>query len=203
MTGIAGELAGQDYVPPALRRMVNADEAQARWAALRAFAQRRGHFLVTNGPYQLDKWSDGAVVLSVFRDFSYPLGVGSYDRHAIGRRAYVTRVTPMPDGLEVQADVERVEKFLRDWRIVREPLAPLSASGDRPEIPAGRYVALGAAGEVVAAGTTQEAPGGRLALRFARALKPGTYTVLLALALGDNWINPEVATAKYRVDPGP
>jgi hypothetical protein len=203
LTGIAGELAGQDYVPPALRRMVNADEAQARWAALRAFAQRRGHFLVTNGPYQLDKWSDGAVVLSVFRDFSYPLGVGSYDRHAIGRRAYVTRVTPMPDGLEVQADVERVEKFLRDWRIVREPLAPLSASGDRPEIPAGRYVALGAAGEVVAAGTTQEAPGGRLALRFARALKPGTYTVLLALALGDNWINPEVATAKYRVDPGP
>jgi hypothetical protein len=55
----------------------------------------------------------------------------------------------------------------------------------------------------VAAGTTQEAPGGKLTVRFARALKPGAYTVLLALALGDNWVNPEVATAKYRVDPGP
>src|SRR4029453_2044252 len=127
----------------------------------------------------------------------FPVGGGPSHPHAIGRRAYVTRVTPMPDGLEVQADVERVEKFLRDWRIVREPLAPLSARGDpaaplsasgaRPEIPAGRYVALGAAGEVVAAGTTQEAPGGRLALRFARALKPGTYTVLLALPPGANW----------------
>ena len=27
---------------------------------LRQFAQRRGHYLVTNGPYQLDKWSDAA-----------------------------------------------------------------------------------------------------------------------------------------------
>ena len=42
----------------------------------------------------------------------------------------------------------------------------------------------------------------RLVVRPGR-LKPGTYTVLLALALGDNWVNPEVAVAKYRVDPGP
>jgi hypothetical protein len=29
------------------------------------------------------------------------------------------------------------------------------------------------------------------------------YTVLLALALGENWVNPEVTVTKYRVDPGP
>ena len=77
---IAAELGGQGHVPPALKRFVNADEAQTRWASLRAFARKRGHFLVTNGPYQLDKWTETAVVLSVFRDFSYPLGVGSFDR---------------------------------------------------------------------------------------------------------------------------
>lgn len=203
LTGLATELAAQGHVPLALRRLVNADEAQARWAALRAFAQKRGHFLVTNGPYQLERWSDGATVLGVFRDFSYPLGVGSYDRHAIGRRAYVTKVTPVPGGLEVQADVERVEKFLRDWRLVREPLAPLPASGDRPEIPVCRYVVVGAAGEVAAAGTTQDAPGGKLAVRLGARLKPGAYTVLIALALGDNWVNPEVVSTKYRVDPSP
>ncbi len=38
------------------------------------FAQRRGHYLVTNGPYQLEKWTDGAVVLGVFRDMNNPLG---------------------------------------------------------------------------------------------------------------------------------
>ena len=96
------------------------------------------------------------MVLSVFRDFSYPLGVGSFDRFAIPRRAYVTRVTALADRLEVQADVERVEKFLRDWRLVREPLAPLPTSGDRPEIPVCRYVVIGAGGEVVAAGSTAE-----------------------------------------------
>jgi hypothetical protein len=201
--GIAGELAAQGHVPPALRRFVNADEAQARWASLRAFAQKRGHYLITSGPYQLDKWSDGATVLSVFRDFSYPLGVGSYDRHAIPRRAYVTKVAVVPGGLELNADVERVEKFLRDWRLVREPLAPLPASGDRPEIPTCRYVVIGAGGEVAAAGTSTDAPGGKIVVRLAGRLKPGAYTVVLALALGDNWVNPEVAIAKYRVDPSP
>lgn len=203
LTGIAGELAGAGHVPPALARFVSADEAQSRWAGLRAFAQKRGHYLVTNGPYRLERWSDTATVLSVFRDFSYPLGVGAYDRHAIARRAYVTRVTVVPAGLEVQADVERVEKFLRDWRLVREPLAPLPTSGDRPEIPLCRYVVIGASGEVAAAGSSSEAPGGKITVRLGGRLKPGAYTVLLALALGDNWVNPEVAVAKYRVDPGP
>ena len=50
-------LARENYVPEALKRLVGADEAQARWAALRQFAQRRGHYLVTNGPYQLEKWT--------------------------------------------------------------------------------------------------------------------------------------------------
>ena len=34
-------------------------------------------------------------------------------------------------------------------------------------------------------------------------LKPGAYTALLALALGDNFMNPEVATAQFRVEAGP
>ena len=202
LDAIAAELGGQGHVPPALKRMVNADEAQTRWASLRAFAQKRGHYLVTNGPYQLDKWTETAVVLSVFRDFTYPLGVGSFDRFAPPRRAYVARATAFADRLEIEADVERVEKFLRDWRLVREPLAPLPASGDRPEIPVCRYVVIGAGGEVAAAGSTSEVANSRLVVRPGR-LKPGTYTVLLALALGDNWVNSEVAVTKYRVDPGP
>ncbi|HEY5724732.1 MAG TPA: hypothetical protein VIX40_02130, partial [Methylomirabilota bacterium] len=202
LDAIAAELGGQGHVPPALKRFVNADEAQTRWASLRAFAQKRGHYLVTNGPYQLDKWTETAVVLSVFRDFTYPLGVGSFDRFALPHRAFVARATALADRLEIEADVERVEKFLRDWRLVREPLAPLPASGDRPEIPVCRYVVIGAGGEVAAAGSTSEVVNSRLVVRPGR-LKPGTYTVLLALALGDNWVNSEVAVAKYRVDPGP
>ena len=47
-------------MPPLLKQLVAADEAQHRWQSLRQFYQRRGHFLVTNGPYQLAKWSDDA-----------------------------------------------------------------------------------------------------------------------------------------------
>ena len=34
-------------------------------------------------------------------------------------------------------------------------------------------------------------------------LKPGAYTALVSLVLGDNQVNPEVATAQFRVDAAP
>ena len=55
---------------------------------------------------------------------------------------------------------------------------------------------------MAAAGSTTEVVQSRLVIRPGR-LKPGVYTVLLGLALGDNWVNPEVTVTKYRVDPGP
>jgi hypothetical protein len=34
-------------------------------------------------------------------------------------------------------------------------------------------------------------------------LKPGAYTALVALVLGDNYVSPEVATAQVRVEGSP
>ena len=198
---VLDRLAGQNYIPEPLRRLVGADEAQTRWAALRQFAQRRGHYLVTNGPYQLEKWTDGAVVLQVFRDLNNPLGVGTYDRFAIPRRAYVSRITPRGDRLEVGAEIERAEKFLRDFRLVREPLG--SPDEDKADVPVCRYVILGADGAVAAAGVSREVQGSRLIVDLKGRLKPGRYTALVALALGDNLVGPDVATAQFRVDGAP
>ena len=195
-------LARQNYIPEALKRLVAPDEAQARWAALRQFAQRRGHYLVTNGPYQLEKWSDGAVVLGVFRDMNNPLGVGSYDRFAIPRRAYVARITARGDRLEIVPEIERLEKFLREYRLVREPLGSRGEE-ERPDLPACRYVILGADGTVAAAGVSREVQASRLIVDLKGRLKPGAYTALVALALGDNLVGPEVATAQFRVDAAP
>jgi hypothetical protein len=198
---ILDRLASGNHVPEPLRRLVGADEAQTRWAALRQFAQRRGHYLVTNGPYQLEKWTDGAVVLQVFRDMNNPLGVGTYDRFAIPRRAYVSRITPRGDRLEVSAEIERTEKFLRDFRLVREPLG--SPDEDKADVPVCRYVILGPDGAVTAAGVSREVQGSRLIVDLKGRLKPGRYTALVALALGDNLVGPEVATAQFRVDGAP
>jgi hypothetical protein len=196
-------LARQNYIPEALKRLVAADEAQARWAALRQFAQRRGHYLVTNGPYQLEKWTDGAVVLGVFRDMNNPLGVGSYDRFAIPRRAYVARITARGDRLEIAPEIERLEKFLREYRLVREPLGARGGEEERSDLPACRYVILGSDGTVVAAGVSRDVQAHRLIVDLKGRLKPGAYTALVALALGDNLVGPEVATTQFRVDAAP
>jgi hypothetical protein len=131
LTALVDGFARRAYVPESLKRFVTADEAENRWAALKQYARRRGHFLVTNGPYQLAKWVDGAVTLEVFRDFTNPMGVGGFDRFAIPRRAYVSRIVARGDLLEVSAEVERVEKFLREYRLVREPL-PSGPAGSAP-----------------------------------------------------------------------
>jgi hypothetical protein len=193
--------AKEAYVPEALRRFVTADDAQTRWTALRQFAKRRGHLLVTNGPYELARWTDGGVTLEVFRDFSNPMGVGSFDRFAIPRRAYVTRAAQRGDRLEVQVEIERVEKFLRSYKIAREPLG--SPDEDKADTPACRYVVVGADGVVVAAGTSRERQGDRLVVPLKGRLKPGGYTVLLALDLEGNEVDPEIAAAQYRVEGAP
>jgi len=195
-------LARRNHVPEPLRRLVAADEAQARWAALRQFVQRRGHFLVTNGPYQLEKWTDTAVVLQVFRDMTNPLGVGSYDRFAIPRRAYVARLTARDGRLEVMPEIDRLEKFMREYRLVREPLGSRGEE-DKADLPVARYVVLAADGAVAAAGTSRDVHGARLIVDLKGRLKPGAYTALVALGLGENWVNPEVASTQFRVDAAP
>jgi hypothetical protein len=202
LSAILDGLARQNYVPDALKKLVGADEAQTRWAALRQFAQRRGHYLVTSGPYELEKWSDGAVVLQVFRDLNNPLGVGTYDRFAIPRRAYVSGITARGSRLEVGAEIERAEKFMRTYRIVREALGS-SGDEDKVDVPVCRYVILGADGAVAAAGVSREVQGSRLIVDLKGRLKPGTYTALVALALGDNFVSPGVVTAHFRVDAAP
>jgi hypothetical protein len=201
LAALVDGFARQAYVPEGLKRLVSADEAQNRWAALRQYGQRRGHFLVTNGPYQLVKWTDSAVTLEVFRDFSNPLGVGGFDRFAIPRRAYVSRIAAQGDRLEIQADVERVEKFLREYRLVREPLA--TSGVDHADMPVCRFVVIGTDGAVAAAGTSETVQGGRLIVSLKGKLRPGSYTALVALALDDNWVTPEVATTQFRVEGAP
>jgi hypothetical protein len=92
LTALVDQFERQAFRPDILQSLVSADDARKRWAALSAFYRSHGHFLVTNGPYQLKSWSGESASLEVFRDLSYPLGVGSYDNYAIPRRGYVAGV---------------------------------------------------------------------------------------------------------------
>ncbi len=203
LAALVETFAAQAYIPPALKRLVNADEAQTRWASLKGFYAKRGHFLVTNGPYAIEKWTEREVVLAAFRDFSNPMGVGSFDRFALPSRAFITRLTARGDRLEIIAEIERIERFLRDYRVVREPLGKPVSEEERGDVPVCRYVIVGADGTVADSGLSRDREGARLVVNLKGRLKPGAYTAMVALGLRDNWVNPEVATTQFRVDPAP
>ena len=114
------------YRPDRLQSLVGAEDARKRWAALKAFYREHGHFLVTNGPYRLKRWSPDSVTLEAFRDLSYPLGVGSYDAYAVPRRGYITKVERDGDRVRLFGDIELMQKHMRSYDIVRKPLPSIA-----------------------------------------------------------------------------
>jgi hypothetical protein len=173
-------------VPAALAGMVTVAEARARWAALRAFHDASGHFLVTNGPYRLAGWTGDRTVLQVFRDLSYPRGVGVFNSHAVPLRAYITAAEARGDRLVLRGDVERVERFGREHRIVREPFVKRALEQDRRALPVARFVAVGPDGRVAQAGTVAAADPGDFIIDLGGLDRPGAHVVLAALTVEDN-----------------
>jgi hypothetical protein len=195
---LAAELQSRAFVPEPLRALVTPEQARQRWAALREFARSHGHWLVTAGPYVLGKVTPESVSLVVFRDFTYPLGVGSFDQYPIPLRAFVVKTERRGDKVEIQADVENIEKSARSYKIVREPFRPQPASEKTREPLTVHWAVVGPDDEVAAAGASRDVQSGRLVVDVGR-LKPGAYRVLLALALNGNLVNPEVKLVPYRV----
>jgi len=85
---------------------------------------------------------------------------------------------------------------------VREPLGS-GVDEDKVDVPACRFVIVGADGRVAAAGVSRDVQAHRVVVDLKGRLKPGAYTALVALVLGDNYVSPEVATAQFRVEGSP
>src|SRR5262249_2069988 len=148
--------------------------------------------------YRSANWPAGAVPPGVSRDSPTRMGVGGLDRFATPRREYASHVVARGDRLEMQVEIERVEKFLRDYRLVREPMAA-GPSADRADVPVCRFVVIGADGTVAAAGVGGEAQGDKLVVGLGGRVKPGAYTAMVALSLGDALENAEVTAVPLRV----
>ncbi|HXH81501.1 MAG TPA: hypothetical protein VNN07_01080, partial [Candidatus Tectomicrobia bacterium] len=132
-------------------------------------------------------------VLRVVRDFSYPLGVGSYNRYPLPLRAFVARTEVRGDRVEVHAEVERIERFAREHRIVTEPLAARLGEKDAPAVVC-RYVVLGPDGAVRRAGTAAPVPPGLFAIPLDGLPRP--LTVLVAPAVGGNRTHAHVRAVR-------
>jgi len=191
---VVEELRARRAVPPALEGRVTGPEAEKRWEALARFARERQHLLVTNGPYRLERATRRRVELGVFRDFSYPLGVGSFNRFSIPVRAFPTRVEVKGAEIEVHADLERVERFGREHTVSRGPLAADWATRDAAAVPECHWLALGADDAVVGAGVASLTPAGTFGVRLPERSR--VRQVLVALPVNGHWTQVEVRSVR-------
>jgi hypothetical protein len=195
---LVDEFASSGYVPEALRGTVTPQEGRARWRALAAFYREHHHFLVTNGPYRLERYAQGKAVLGVFRDLSYPLGVGSFDKQVYPRRAFAGTIAVRGGRIEFHPAVERVFKYDRYYKIVTEALGS-GTSGAYDDINAVcRYVVVRRDGEVVRTGTAAAPKSGDFSFDPADGLARGDYTIWLAVSVNDSLMNPEIKAVPYR-----
>jgi hypothetical protein len=204
LADVARELEERAYVPPALAPHVTVTEARERYRKLREFHATHGHWLVTNGPYALHQWDGTKAVLRVFRDPSYPKGLGSFNAYVAPLKAYVTRIERRGSGAEVHTEAEWLERFGREVQVVRGSFAKklaekLSTAGE-PPLPVCHYMLVGPDGAVVKAGAVRAGNTGVCRLELARAPgqnpAPGGYRLVVASILEGN-----VANAPIKVEP--
>lgn len=193
----------EGFVPEPIVGIITPSEARSRWKALAAFYAEHKHFLVTNGPYRIQDWSDNTATLAVVRDPLYPLGVGSYDAYAIPRRAFVTGTEIVPEGIALSVEVESVETVGRNYRIVRQPLKSVVADTRKRSTFDARFVAIGADGKAALAGRGLPDKDGVIVLYLQGNLAPGRYTIITTLAVNDNTVKAEIRSIPYEVARGP
>ena len=200
---LADEFEGRAFVPEPLAGFVTAEQAKARWRALKAFHAKHGYFLVTNGPYFLKSWTKEATELTVFRDMSYPLGVGSYNAYATPRRAFISAIETDAKGLKVTAEVETIETYGREYKVVRRPLKEVH----RTLLKGGKldcvYFAVDGGGRVRRAGVGVLEGDGSIVIALDGKLPPGDYRVMVTLYLNGNTVDPDIRAVPFRVRAGP
>ncbi len=195
---LAEEFERRAYVPEALKGFVTPEEARRRWAGLRQFAQQRRHFLVADGPYQLEKWSADSVTLQVFRDVSYPLGVGTFDPYVLPPRARVAKLELRGQTLQIAVEIEKAVRAGRSYTTVKEPLTKDATVEGYPVQAVCSYLVVGGDGTVRSAGTARPAADGGFRVDL-KGLPAARYTVLTAVRLNGNAVNPDIGMIEHHV----
>ena len=192
LAALVEQFAKSEYRPERLQALVSGDDARKRWTALADFYKEHGHFLVTNGPYELKAWSANGISLGVFRDLSYPLGVGSYDNYAVPRRGYITRVVQNGGEITLSGDIELLAKHMRSYDLVRTPLQLVPVDVRTRSAPECRYMVTDGEGHVVGAGQVPLAADANFHVDFRGKLSPGDFILVAQVIVNGNAANAEI-----------
>jgi hypothetical protein len=186
------EFAQTGYRPAALELLVGPEAAKARWQLLDKFAEANDHLLVTNGPYRLKAWSPDVFVFEVVREFTYPVGLGTFNGFTYPARALISGIERTGNLVLVTTDAEFAVKQQRDHRLVRMPLQRDTLRGTLPIRPESQYVVIGQDGRVADAGSLVRQADDRFALSLPATLQSGVYTLFTAIFLDGNTISPAI-----------
>ena len=189
----------ESYCPQPLKNFVTADQARARWRALRTFAETNRHLLVTNGPYRLKEWTPQTVVLEAVREMTYPLGFGTFDRFVNPPRAVIAAVAQEPGEIRVRADAEILLKAGRTYRLEKEPLRHQTTRGVQGLLVVSRYLLIGPDGKVVKVDKMEWKEDGQFVIKLPDSLTPGQYTVILGIFLDGNALQPSAKVLRVRI----
>lgn len=189
----------ESYRPKPLKDFVTADEARARWQALRTFAETNDHFLVANGPYRLKEWSTDSVVLQAVREITYPLGFGTFDRFVNPPTAVIDTVTQNAGRITIGANAEMTVKMGRAYKLTSEPLSRTTMRGTFGLLVVSRYLLIDPDGTVLDVDKMQWRDDGRFAIDLPKRLPPGQYTVVLTVFLDGNAMLPSAKVLRIRV----
>jgi hypothetical protein len=199
MQELIAAFESEGYRPEPLQALVTAEEAKARWRALRAFSERTGHLLVTNGPYRLKSWAAGPVVLEAVRDLTYPLGFGTFDRFVNPPRATIDAVAQEGGEITVRAGAEMLLKAGRGYQFHKEPLLHTTARGVQSILVVSRYVMIAPDGRVLKVDKMSWGEDGRFNVKLPEDLQPGEYKVILGIFLDGNALHPSARIVRVRV----
>ncbi len=182
-------LAAENYIPPYLEGYVTSDEAAARWNALKAWYQEKGHFFVSNGPFYLDKVNVEAkqAILKAFRE--YPFKADKWDFLVVPKIPEIT-LAPAPT---VTPGLEATFEFTST--VAGEPYDKIHAT----------YMIIDpATGEILLEGTATKVEAGKFAVQLAAEqtarLLPGSYELLL-IVVGEEAALPRLASTAFTVIP--
>jgi hypothetical protein len=189
----------EGYRPRALHEFVTKEEAQARWKALAAFAEKDRHLLVTNGPYRLAEWNADEIVLRAVRDITYPLGFGTFDRFVHPPRAVIESVLRDARTISVRVSAEMLLKGGRGYRLEKEPLTRTTMRGTFGLLVVSRYLLIGPDGNVRELDKMNWEKDGTFTIVLPERLPPGDYTVNLAIFLDGNSMLPSAKSLRVRI----
>lgn len=197
LRALIDEFEREGYRPEALAVRVSEEEAKARWAGLKTFAEANNHLLVTNGPFKLKSWSEKEAVLGVVRELTYPWGVGAFDGYTYPPRAVITKAERSGDTVALSVDLEKVVKAQRRYNTVREPFGKQATRGLFRIRPSASFLLVNSDGVVVQAGEAQLVEDGRFEVKLPKSLPAGRHAVLIGIFPDGNALFPAATRVTF------